>query len=273
MRASTVAVLIATIIVAAVSACSGRGISPLAPEYEYEEDLTLSLDGSATMTVNASVPALIALRGPPLSADPRMRADQLKAQVRDVYTSPYTDVRRVSTWTRHGRRFVGVYLRIRDIRTLPKAAPFSWATYELRQDGEEMLFKHSLSRPPASPDDVARAGWNGNELIAFRLHLPARIRFHNSRYYDTNEVRDASRGNILTWEQRLGDRLAGKPIGYAQDTKPDVMEVRMDKESILYRTLWLFALAFVAAIAVLGGLIWLTMRRAPADPPPSSLPH
>ena len=47
----------------------------------------------------------------------------------------------------------------------------------------------------------------------------------------------------------------------------------MDKESILYRTLWLFALAFVAAVAVLGGLIWLTMRRAPADPPTSSLPQ
>ena len=274
MRASTVAVLIATIIVAAaVGACSGRGISPLAPEYEYEEDLTLSLDGSATMTVNASVPALIALRGLPLDADPKVRADQVKTQVRDLYTSPYADVRRVSTWTRHGRRFVGVYLRIPDIRNLPKAAPFSWATYELRQDGEEMLFKHTLSKPPASPEDAARAGWKGNELVAFRLHLPARIRFHNSRYYDTNQVRDASRGNILTWEQRLGDRLAGKPIGYAQDTKPDVMEVRMDKESILYRTLWLFALAFAAAVAVLGGLIWMTMRRAPADPPTSSLPQ
>ena len=159
MRASTVAVLIATTIVAAaVSACSGRGISPLAPEYEYEEDLTLSLDGSATMTVNASVPALIALRGLPLDADPRVRADQVKTQVRDLYTSPYADVRRVSTWTRHGRRFVGVYLRIPDIRNLPKAAPFSWATYELRQDGEEMLFKHTLSKPPASPEDAARAG-------------------------------------------------------------------------------------------------------------------
>jgi len=162
MRAPTVATLIAIIVVAtavAVGGCSGRGISPLAPEYEYEEDLTLSLDGSATMTVNASVPALIALRGLPLSADPRMRADQLKAQVRDVYTSPYTDVRRVSTWTRHGRRFVGVYLRVPDIRTLPKAAPFSWATYELRQDGEEMLLStRSAGRPPRRTTSRGRAG-------------------------------------------------------------------------------------------------------------------
>jgi len=273
MRASTVATLLAIIVMAAaaVAACGGRGLSPIGPEYEYEEDLTLGLDGSATMTVNASVPALIALRGLPLNADPLVRADQLKAQVRDVYASPYADVRRVSTWSRHGRRYVGVYLRIPDIRNLPKTAPFSWATYELRRDGEEMLFKQSLSqRPAAAPAD---AGWKGNELVAFRLHLPARIRFHNSRDYDTNQVRSASRGNILTWEQRLGDRLAGKPIAYAQDTKADVMEVRMDNQSILYRTLWLFALAFVAALAVLGGLIWLTIRRAPADPPTSSLPQ
>src|SRR5262245_5759275 len=238
---SRTAGLLAILMAAAVAACGGRGVGPLGPEYEYEEDLTLSLDGSASMVVNASVPALIALQALPLNPDPRLRADQLKTQVRDLYTSPYATVGRVSTWLRHGRRFVGVYLRIPDIRELPKAPPFSWATYELRQDGAEMLFKHTLGKPTgATPAD---AGWKGNELVGFRLHLPSRIRFHNSRYYDTNEVRSASRGNILTWEQRLGDRLAGKPIAYAQDTRPDVMEVRMDRQSILYRTLWLFAIA------------------------------
>jgi hypothetical protein len=40
------------------------------------------------------------------------------------------------------------------------------------------------------------------------------------------------------------------------------MEVRMDSESILYRTLWLFAGAFTAAVTLLIILIWLTMRRA-----------
>jgi hypothetical protein len=271
MRSRTAAALLAIVMAAAAAACGARGVGPFGPEYEYEEDLTLGLDGSASMVVNASIPALLALDGLPLNPDPRVRADQLKAQVRDLYASPYTQVGRVSTWTRHGRRFVGVSLRIPDIRALPKAQPFSWATYELRPDGDEMLFTHALSKPHGGA--VPDAGWQGNEIVAFRLHLPARIRFHNSRYFDTNEVRSASRGNILTWEQRLSDRLAGKPIAYAQDTKPDVMEVRMDKESILYRTLWLFAFAFLAAIVVLGGLIWLTMRRAPPDPGPSSLPR
>jgi hypothetical protein len=103
--------------------------------------------------------------------------------------------------------------------------------------------------------------WRGDELVAFRLHLPARIRFQNSRYLDGGASRPASRGNIVTWEQRLHQRLEGKPIAYAEDKTPDVMEVRMDRESILYRTLWLFGIAFGAALLVLATLIWLTVRK------------
>ena len=35
----------------------------IARKYEYEEEIFLALDGSATVYVNASVPALVALRG------------------------------------------------------------------------------------------------------------------------------------------------------------------------------------------------------------------
>ena len=98
-------------------------------------------------------------------------------------------------------------------------------------------------------------------MIAFRLHLPARIRYHNSRDYRTGAVRDIGRGNILTWEQTLRDRLDGKPIAWSGDHQPGVMEAHMDRQSILYRTLWLFAIAFTSAIVVLAGLIWLTVRR------------
>jgi hypothetical protein len=40
------------------------------------------------------------------------------------------------------------------------------------------------------------------------------------------------------------------------------MEVRMDSQSILYRTLWLFAGAFAAAVLLIMTLVWLTVRRA-----------
>ena len=253
------AALVAIVVTALAAACGGRG--PLGPEYEYEEDLTLRLNGSATLIVNASIPALVALRGLPLNPDLRTRGDQLKKQIEDLYASPHTRVGRISMWTRHGRRFVGIHLTVSDIRALPQARPFSWAAYDLHEQGEEIAFRHMLSRAGANPVPPPDAGWAGNEIVAFRLHLPARIRHHNSRDLQTGNPRSPARGNILTWEQRLPDRLAGKPIAYAEDKTPDVMEVRMDRQSILYRTLWLFGLAFLAALLVIGGLIWMTMRR------------
>ena len=61
-----------------------------------------------------------------------------------------------------------------------------------------------------------------------------------------------ARGNILAWEQRLADRLEGRPVE---------ITVRMSSQSILYRTLWLFAAAFGAAVLLLGSLIWWTVRK------------
>jgi hypothetical protein len=286
MHLRTRAALIAAIAIgmaAIASACGGRGGGgPLGPAYEYEEDLKISLDGSATLVVNASVPALVALRALPLGTELRTRADQLKEQLRAIYTSDNTRVGRISNWTRDGRRFVGIHITVTDVRRLSALAPLSWSTYELREDGDQVVFRQRLSPPASPPAAPASAGLTGHELVAFRLHLPARIRFQNSRYLEKDESRPTARGNIVTWEQRLRERLLGKPIAYAEDKTPDVMEVRMDRQSILYRTLWLFGIAFAAAVLVIGGLIWLTMRRGraqstaptgPAGPPSSSHPR
>jgi hypothetical protein len=273
MTGSVSRAALAVLIAALAAACGGRaigGLGVLGTEYEYEEDLTLSLDGSASLVVNTSVPALVVLRGASLPTDVTARGDQVVAQVRAFYTSDRTHVGRVTTWIRHGRRYVGVRLTVDNIRTLPTLAPFAWAGYDLHEEGDQVVFRETLSRRPAAAS-LAGTGLTGNEIVGFRLHLPARIRFQNSRYLDRDASRPAARGNIITWEQRLSDRLQGQPIAYAADRTPDVMEVRMDRQSILYRTLWLFGIAFAAAILVLAGLIWLTMRRgrseAPADPP------
>ena len=250
--------MLAFVVAAAAAGCA-RGAGPLGTEYEYEEDLTLRLDGSATLVVNASVPALVALRGLPLNPDPRTRADELKRQLRELYASDVTRVGRISNWTRRGRRYVGIHVSVSDVRALANVAPFAWARYELREESAQVVYRQTLSGPPRAP--AAAAGLTGDEIVAFRLHLPARIRFQNSRYLDRDASRPAARGNIVTWEQRLRERLAAKPIAYAEDRTPDVMEVRMDRQSILYRTLWLFGIAFAAALLVIGGLIWLTMRR------------
>ena len=86
---------------------------------------------------------------------------------------------------------------------------------------------------------------NGSEIVAFRLHLPSKIRYHNTR-------RDVGRGNILVWEQPLAERLRGVPIE---------LDARMDRQSILYTTLWLFGVTFVTVAIVFSGVIWWIIRR------------
>lgn len=262
MRLLSVRALLATVVLAlAVVGCSRGGRALFGPEYEYEEDLTLSLDGSATMIVNASLPALAALRGLDVAGDAHTRSDDIRSQIERLYSSPYATVVRVSQWTRHDRRFVGVRLNVPDIRQLPKAAPFTWEHFELKPEGDEVSYRDTLGPSAFKAGTLSKVGWQGNELVAFRLHLPSRIRFHNSRDLRTNQPLSPSRGNILTWEQMLTDRLDNAPIDYAADHTPGVMEVRMDRESILYRTLWLFASAFVAAVVVLALAIWLAVRK------------
>ena len=43
----------------------------------------------------------------------------------------------------------------------------------------------------------------------------------------------------------------------------------MDRQSILHRTLWLFAGAFAAAVLLIGALIWLTMRKGAKEEEPA----
>ena len=80
MHSRTRAALLAIVLAAVAAACAGR--SPLGPEYEYEEDLTLSMDGSAALVVNTSVLALDALKGMSLNPDVAARTDQLRDQIR-----------------------------------------------------------------------------------------------------------------------------------------------------------------------------------------------
>src|SRR3954471_6830718 len=98
---SWVPILIAALL---VSGCGGRGI--LKKQYEYEEELYLALDGSATVNVNASVAALVALRGADLNVSPQARFD--RDAVRAFFDAPGATVTAVSSSRRFGRRFVHV---------------------------------------------------------------------------------------------------------------------------------------------------------------------
>lgn len=235
---SRVAVLVLVLCSLAVGACRGT----LSRQYEYEEDVHLSLDGSATIYVNASVPALVALRGVDLPLDPRARLD--RNDVRAVFESPVTRVANVSLSRRDGRRYVHVRIETGDIRQLAKAAPFAWSTYQLDTQGELYIYKQLLGASAAGP--VGDVGWTGQELVAVRLHLPSRIPFHNQPEHEIQ------RGNIIAWEQPLTARIAGTPLA---------IEVHMEQDSILFKTLGLFAMMAVLVVITFAVFIWLVMRR------------
>ena len=232
------------------AACGGGG-GLFGKVYEYEEDLYISLDGSADLIINASIPALVALRGLELDVSPNAQVDRDK--IRAAYESAITDVTRVSRpWRRNNRRYVQVRVKVTDVRRLSETGPFSWSQYQLVPEGSEVVFRQKIGASAHRPGTLTNVGWNGSELVAFRLHLPSRIRDHNARDLEEDVPSDIQRGNILAWEQHLADRLDGRPIEIA---------VRMDPDSILYRTLWLFGGAFLAAVALIGGIVWMTIRK------------
>jgi hypothetical protein len=224
----------------------------LGKEYEYEEELRLYVDGSARMDVSASAPALVALRGFDLDVNPDHDVDRVK--VRALFEGPGVEVASVRTSRRNGRRFVHVRVDVDDIRQLSRLAPFSWSTYQFDRRGEVLEFKQVVG--PSAAKSVGNVGWDGSEQVAFRMHIPSVIPFHNA------PSKRVERGNILEWEQSLTERLNGVPID---------VQVQMEPDSILYTTLLLFGAMIVLAALVFGVVIWRVARHGSHElPTPAS---
>ncbi len=238
---SSVAVLAS----AAIGACS----NPLGRQYQYEEQVYLEVSGAATAIIDTSIPALVALRGAKLDPSPTARIDQ--EDIRKVFEASGCSVVRVGQpWRRDGRRFVQVRIETENVATLSQCGMLGWSQYSFGPAEGGLHFEQTVGEP--APGNPGQVNWDGSEVVAFRLHVPSRVLFHNVRRLEDNSPGSAERGNILTWEQTLADRRAGKPVH---------LDVLMDRETILYRTIWLFGGAFAGAVVVLSSIIWLTIRR------------
>jgi hypothetical protein len=143
-----------SVVFLSVSACGGG----FARQYEYEEEIYLSVDGSATVYVNASLAALVNLRGVDLKTDPRAPID--REAVRNSYSSVVAHVVRVSSWRRSGRRFVQVRLQVDDIAKLGQAALFAWSTYQIERPDDLIVYRQHMGAPAARP--VGSVGWDGS---------------------------------------------------------------------------------------------------------------
>ena len=127
------AALLTLALVLTAAGCNGRIFGR---QYEYEEDLYLALDGSATLIINASIASLVALRGLDLDVSPTTRVSrEVRDKIRAAYQSPTTEVTRVSPpWRRAGRPFVQIRLKVSDIRRLTEIPALSWSHYEQTQE-------------------------------------------------------------------------------------------------------------------------------------------
>ena len=220
------------------------------------------MDGSAEIIVNTSVAALMALRGISIGAV-GVRPD--RDATREIIAKsgcPVTYVGR--PWSRSGRHFVQIRLAVAEIASFSSCPLLSWSTYALEPFEDGLRYHQRVGAPSGStPAGVAESTlpgveWSGQELVAFRVHVPSRVRYHNVKRLEDGSDGDMDRGNIGSWEQTLADRRAGKPID---------IEVRMDAESILRRTLWLFAGSIVAAALTMVTIVWFVKRRGRARRP------
>ena len=244
-RARGLAVLAVLACALVAPACGGTR-APFRSPPEYEEEIYLALDGTATVNVNASVAALVALRGFDLNLDPRGRVD--RGDVRRYFEGPGVQVTSVSLGRRNGRRFAHVAIDVNDIRKLSQLAPFAWSRYRFDPRGDVVEFEQTVGAPSGKP--VTGVGWNGSEVAAFRVHVPSEILYHN-----TDGVQ---RGNILEWDQPLSVRLKGDVLA---------LQVNMEPRSILYSTLLLFGATVVAAALTFALAIWLIARKGRAGGP------
>jgi hypothetical protein len=229
------------LVVAAALAAAGCGRG-LLRQFEYDEDVYLALDGTATVYVNGSLPAFVALRGADFDVNPAARFD--KDRIAAFFEGPGVRVVRVTSSRRQGRRFAHVRLEVADIRKLPQARAFSWAT--IRFDRMDTLYRFREDLGASANKTVGNVGWRGTELVGFRMHLPSKIAYHNAG------ADNLLRGNILAWEQPLRERLGGQPLE---------MEARMEPTTILYHTLWLFLGSMSAAFAALALIAWWVAKK------------
>ena len=187
-----------------------------------------------------------ALRGTSFATAPNAPLD--REAVRAFFSTPTTRLAgQLNASRRSNRRFVHVKLDVDDIRGSAEAAPFAWSTYDFKRDGDLYVYRQTIG--PAAGKDVGDVGWTGRELVAFRLHLPSKIRYHNNG-------RGVDRGNILVWEQPLDQRLRGHaararcPHGPAVDSVSHAVAVRLDVRGRRDH---------------LRLVIWWIVRRAPAE--------
>ncbi len=208
--------------------------------YEFEHEFWIRVDGSGTVNVTARPELWAAMKGLRVSSTDESSALQA---VRGLFESSGLRVRRVTLTHRRGRPYLFVSADFADVNRLASTAAFPDLSVSLRPEGENLRLEGRWSRPAGLPDVGVDAR---DGLMAVRFHLPSKVYSHR------NAFGGVERGNIVGWRETVTEGLAGRPL--------EVGAV-MDRRSILMSTVGLFAIAIVAALAILAGVLWWVVRK------------
>ena len=214
----------------------------LVKQYEYDERVELSLDGSAVVDINASVPALVALRGATLDVDPEARFD--RQAFRRLYEAPGVTVRDVSAYRRHGRRFVHVRLEVSDIAELPRLAPLSWSRYRLDRLEQEFRFVQEVG-PAAHACRLAMSAGPARSSSRSECICPAGSGFTTRRSGSSAET-------FSSGSRRFATGCRRRPCAWRRGWRPSRFFIGRCGSSAEH---------LLSAMAVLAFIIWWVSRK------------
>jgi hypothetical protein len=225
------------LVVALLLALSLRGCVA----YEFEHEFWIRVDGSGTVNVTARPELWAAMKG--LRGATAADEDSATQAVRGLFESSGLRVRRVTLTHRGGRPYLFVAADFTDVNRLAGTPAFPDLVVSLRPEGENLRLDGRWSRPSGLPD-VGLDARDG--LMAVRFHLPSKVYSHR------NAFAGVERGNIVGWRQTVVEGLAGRPLEVG---------ALLDRRSILMSTVGLFAIAIVAALAILASVLWWVVRK------------
>jgi hypothetical protein len=211
--------------------------------YEYEHEFWLDVDGSGTVYVTGRPALWAAFKG--LPASDATSAESRRA-ARELFERSGLRVRRV-TWTRRGGRpYLFVSADFEDVNRLAGSAAFPDLDISLVASGERLRMEGRWRRPQGLPAPPAA---DGIGLMAVRFHLPSKV------YEHRNAAEGLERGNIVAWRQDVRVGVAGQPLPFG---------AVIDRRSILWSTVALFAGALALGLSSVALVIYLTFRKGRA---------
>jgi hypothetical protein len=152
-------------------------------------------------------------------------------------------VRRVTLTRREGRPYLFVSADFRDVNALGGTPAFPDLRLRLAADGERLRLSGTWSPPPGAADPGAA---HREGLMAVRFHLPSKVYEHH------NAAEGVERGNIVGWRQEVAQAAGGGALE---------LGAVIDRRSILFSTVSLFAASVLGGLGLLAIALYLAFRR------------